>query len=109
MNFLIVSPILIPLITAICCLFAGRYLLWQRVIGILGALALMTVSLLLLRHVRHDGIVAAQMGNWTAPFGITLVADLFSAIMVVLTGIVAVAVAFYSMFSLDRARESFGY
>jgi multicomponent Na+:H+ antiporter subunit D len=27
---------------------------------------------------------AVQVGNWPAPFGITLVADLFGAIMVVL-------------------------
>jgi formate hydrogenlyase subunit 3/multisubunit Na+/H+ antiporter MnhD subunit len=31
------------------------------------------------------------MGGWPAPFGITLVADLLSAIMVVLTGIIGLA------------------
>ena len=37
------------------------------------------------------------MGNWPAPFGITLVADLFSAIMVLLTGIMGFGVAIYSL------------
>jgi multicomponent Na+:H+ antiporter subunit D len=67
------------------------------------------VSVGLLARVWQSGIVAVQVGNWPAPFGITLVADLFSAIMVVLTGLVGLAVAVYSLFSLDRARESFGY
>jgi multicomponent Na+:H+ antiporter subunit D len=49
------------------------------------------------------------MGNWRAPFGITLVADLLSAIMVVLAGVSGFAVAIYSIGNLDEPRERFGY
>ena len=37
------------------------------------------------------------------------VADLFGAVMVLLAGIVGVAVAVYSLVSIDRQREQFGY
>jgi multicomponent Na+:H+ antiporter subunit D len=46
---------------------------------------------------------------WPAPFGITLVADLLSAIMVVLAGFMGFAVALYSLVSDRRERERFGY
>jgi len=109
MNALIVAPILIPLITAIVCMFAWTNLAWQRIASIVGALALLASAIGLLVIVRTEGIQSAQMGNWAAPFGITMVADLFSAIMVLLAAIVAVAVALYGYCSIDEARERFGY
>jgi multicomponent Na+:H+ antiporter subunit D len=57
----------------------------------------------------QDGIQVAQIGNWPAPFGITLVADLLSATMVVLAGLMGMAVAVYSLTSTDPRREAFGY
>jgi multicomponent Na+:H+ antiporter subunit D len=109
MNALIVAPILIPLISAIACMFAWTNLAWQRVVSVVGAIALLASAIGLLVVVRSEGIQAAQMGNWPAPFGITMVADLFSAIMVVLAGIVAVAVALYGYCSIDEPREQHGY
>jgi multicomponent Na+:H+ antiporter subunit D len=70
---------------------------------------LLGAALALLAHVWEDGIQATQIGNWPAPYGITLVADVFSAMMVVLTGIIGLAVGLYSLAALDRAREAFGY
>ena len=50
-----------------------------------------------------------RAGGWPAPFGITLVADLLAAIMVLLTGITGLAVAVYSLGSIDERREAHGY
>ena len=50
-----------------------------------------------------------QIGSWPAPFGITLVADLFSALMVVMVGIIGVAVTGSSFAGVDPRREAFGY
>ena len=47
---------------------------------------------MLLRRSSERRHQVAQTGAWPAPFGITLVADLFSAIMVVLAGLVGLAV-----------------
>jgi multicomponent Na+:H+ antiporter subunit D len=63
----------------------------------------------LLADVWRNGIQVAQMGNWPAPYGITLVADLFGAIMVLLAGIIGLAAAMYSLVSIDPQREAFGY
>jgi multicomponent Na+:H+ antiporter subunit D len=50
-----------------------------------------------------------QIGSWPAPYGITLVADLFSALMVVMVGIIGVAVTGSSFSGVDPRREAFGY
>jgi multicomponent Na+:H+ antiporter subunit D len=76
---------------------------------VIGAAVHLAAVLRLFLIVRQEGIQAVQMGNWPAPFGITLVADLFSAIMLVLTGIIGLAVAIYSLGNIDTRRESFGY
>lgn len=109
MNALLVLPILIPLATAILALLFWNYRRVQRGLNLAGAAALLAVAAWLLVSVSRAGIQATQIGNWPAPFGITLVADLLSAIMVVLAGLMGFAVAVYSLFSIDARRESFGY
>ncbi len=53
--------------------------------------------------------MTSNPGGWAAPFGISLVADTLSAMLVMLTGVVAVALTIYSLGAIDRQRESFGY
>ena len=93
----VLASILIPFTTALLCLVAGRHPAVARTIGILGALALLGSSVVLLKEVIRSGYVVVQPGDWPAPFGITLVADLFSALMVMVTGLIASAVAVYSI------------
>ncbi|HUU14634.1 MAG TPA: Na+/H+ antiporter subunit D [Terriglobia bacterium] len=109
MNLYLILPILIPLMTAILLFLTWRWRRVQRGLGVAGAAALFVAGLGLLTSVQENGIQAAQMGNWPAPFGITLVADLFSAIMVALVGLIGLAVAVYSVASIDTSREAFGY
>ncbi|HOL72447.1 MAG TPA: Na+/H+ antiporter subunit D [Bryobacteraceae bacterium] len=109
MGVLLTLPILIPLFTAALCLLAWRWWRVQRVLGLVSAFALLCAAAALLYRVRTEGIQAVQIGAWPAPYGISLVADLFSAMMVMITGILGAAVAVYSAGSLDKARQSFGY
>jgi multicomponent Na+:H+ antiporter subunit D len=109
MNAFLVLPILIPLTTAAVSLLAWRWRLVQRRCGVVGAAALCGAALGLLLSVRHNGVQAAQIGDWPAPFGITLVADLFSALLVVVAAVIGLSVTVYSLCSMDTQRESFGY
>ncbi|MGE5571043.1 MAG: Na+/H+ antiporter subunit D [Rhodospirillales bacterium] len=109
MGILLTLPILIPLFTAALCLLAWRWWRVQRVLGLVSAFALLCAAAALLHRVRTDGIQAVQIGAWPAPYGISLVADLFSAMMVMITGILGAVVAVYSAGTLDKGRQSFGY
>src|SRR5690606_38557777 len=76
----------------------------------LGAMvALLLTGLFLLFTVSQNGIQMTRIGDWPVPFGIVLVADLFSAIMVVTAAIVGLTVVIYSLVSIDPQREAFGY
>ena len=87
MSGLLVLPILIPFSCAVASLLAWRALAVQRVLSVVGAVALLAVGIVLLGAVRESGILVMQVGNWPAPYGITLAADLLSAIMVLLAGV----------------------
>ena len=93
MNLLLLLPILIPFLTAVTALLTWHNRLLQRRINVAGASLHFVAALGLLASVSRGGIQVAQIGNWPAPFGITLVADLFSAIMVTMTGLMGLTVA----------------
>lgn len=109
MNILLLLPILIPFLTAVAALLAWQQRRLQRVLGVVGAAGLLGAAVGLLVSVAQNGIQVVQIGHWPAPFGITLVADLFSAIMVGLAGLMGLLVAIYSLASMDARREAFGY
>jgi multicomponent Na+:H+ antiporter subunit D len=109
MKNLLISPILIPLITAGLSLIAWKSSRGQRILSLIGAGALMVAAVVLFISVYTNGIQVLQVGNWPSPFGITLVADLLSSVMVVLTALVGLAVAVYSVAAADQQQISFGY
>ncbi len=109
MSWLTVLPILIPLTTAVFAALAWQNLPAQRVIGLIGAAALFVLSVVLMVVVWQGGVLAAQMGAWPAPFGITLVVDNLSAAMVVITGITGLAVAVYSIADIGRVEANAGF
>lgn len=110
-KVLLILPIIIPLATAAISMLAWRSRRTQRWLSAVGAIMLLGAAVALLVTVWRDGIQATQMGSWPAPFGITFVADLFSATMVVLTGLMGLAVVIYSLtgVGIDVRRELYGY
>ena len=59
--------------------------------------------------VDRDGVVATQAGDWYAPVGITLVADRFSAIMLVTASFVLLAVLVYAIGQPGAERNHVGF
>jgi multicomponent Na+:H+ antiporter subunit D len=108
-SALVILPVLVPLGTAIVCLVLRPFRAAQRAASVGGATLLLATAGGLLHRVDTAGIQVVQVGAWPAPHGISLVADLLAAIMVLLTGITGLAVAVYSLGSIDEARESHGY
>ncbi|MEM1059129.1 MAG: Na+/H+ antiporter subunit D [Verrucomicrobiota bacterium] len=108
-EYLLILPIFLPLLTAIACLFAYKSSRVQAVLCLVGNVALLAASVALFWEVNTNGILAVQVGGWEAPFGITLVADLLGAIMVLLGGVMGLAVAVYSLADIDHDRQKFGF
>ncbi len=109
MSWLLALPIILPFLTAVVVFLMRRAGPAGRWLSVAGCVGLLTIAVALLTAVWRDGVVAAQMGGWPAPFGITLVADLLSAVMVLITAIIGLAVAVYALFDIDQRREALGY
>jgi multicomponent Na+:H+ antiporter subunit D len=105
----LVLPIVVPFTTVIILLLAPRRPLLQRWIALAGSTLLFLSAVVLFRHVEADGIQVLHMSGWSAPFGITLVADLLAAMLVVAVGIVAIAITAAAFAGVDPRREAFGY
>lgn len=106
---MIILPILVPLLFGILNLLAWKSARMQKILSLVGTAIQLGIAVWLLNVVYLDGIQHLQVGSWQAPFGIVLAVDLFSAIMVLISAIVALAVAAYSQAAVDMRRLQFGY
>ncbi|MBM7586244.1 multicomponent Na+:H+ antiporter subunit D [Bacillus pakistanensis] len=109
MNNLLILPILIPLLTAIVLMMLSKYVNAQRVLSAVSTVATIAASIVLIRKVSVNGIQTLNLSNWEAPFGITLVSDMLSALLVTTTSIITFVVILYSFKSIGRDRERFYY
>ena len=94
---LIPLPVLIPMLAAATTLILGRRPRAQRAVTVVSLVAVLVVAGLLLYLADRDGIATLQVGGWEAPIGITLVVDRLSALMLVVSAIVLLAVMLYAV------------
>jgi multicomponent Na+:H+ antiporter subunit D len=106
---IIIFPILLPLASAIAMLFFRRSVMVQRIISLLTSFLLLTAAGVLLSAVISEGVLTLQVGGWAAPFGITLAADLLSAVMVAVSALIGLTTVIYSFAVIDSERERFFY
>jgi multicomponent K+:H+ antiporter subunit D len=104
MNHLIVAPILIPaLIAALTLLGMRRTLLIGRSFSLSACAALVVIAASLVADASTGEVHAYALGNWQAPFGIVLVLDRLSAMMLLLTSLLSLIVLCYVVATgLDR-------
>ena len=106
---MIVLPILLPMFCGVLALLGWNLPRVQKALALVGSVVQVGAAAWLLVTVQQQGIQYLEVGNWQAPFGIVLVADLFSAIMVMMAAIVALAIAIYSQAGVDETRVQFGF
>lgn len=103
------APIIIPFTTAAIMLLGRRQLNFQHVSSMLAAVLHLATGAWLLYTVNQSGIQVLHVASWPAPFGIALVADHLSALMVVITGIIYTAVSVYSRADITADHRERGY
>jgi multicomponent K+:H+ antiporter subunit D len=105
-EHLVIAPILIPFITGVLLLFfEDRERRLKASVSILAAIALLMVSIELLQISHTDGgrVVVYLLGNWPSPFAINLVLDRLSAMMLILTSVLAIPALIFSLGRWHRA------
>ncbi|WP_147057107.1 Na+/H+ antiporter subunit D [Sporosarcina luteola] len=106
---LLLFPIIIPFLFAILLLFFKENVRMQRVLTLIGVVLSLVASFYLLITVKTDGVQAITLGSWPAPFGISMVSDMLSALLVTTTLLLTLFVVIYSFTSIGQERERFFY
>src|SRR5690606_10451719 len=109
MSNLLLFPIIIPLFFATVLMIFPKRLKLQRFLAATGAAATLIAALVLLAKVNAEGVQAVTLGSWPAPFGISMVSDPLSALLVVTTSIITLFVVFYSFPTIGVKREQSFY
>lgn len=105
----ILLPLWVLLIAFIFCILFWKYANVQAVIALTSAAGYLLSAVWLFLAVYQDGIQVVQIGNWPAPYGITLVADLFASIMVLISAVIAFAIILYSLQDISAERKRNGF
>jgi len=112
MSHLIVAPILLPLLTAAIMLMLGeKHRPLKAKINLFSSLLGLGIAVALLQWTQTTGVPGSigvyLPSNWKVPFGLVLVVDRLSALMLVLTGIIGVSALLFAMARWDSAGSSF--
>ncbi|KAB7647635.1 monovalent cation/H+ antiporter subunit D [Polymorphobacter fuscus] len=102
---LIIAPVVIPALAAPLALLVMRRRRWLGVgISLMSCLGLLVTALLLLNRAGDGAIRSYAVGGWPAPFGIVLVLDRLSAMMLVLAAVLGMIALVHAVLTrADRA------
>ncbi|SEA67199.1 proton-conducting transporter membrane subunit [Rubrimonas cliftonensis] len=106
MSWSLFLPLMIPFAAAALAVLGPRAGFEARWISVGGSALHLAAAINLAVVVAGEGVVAAQMGGWAAPVGVTLAADALAAIMVLAVAFMGLAVAVYALADIDRRRAS---
>jgi multicomponent K+:H+ antiporter subunit D len=108
-----VLAVLLPAFTAMALLtlcdasgeegHGGRRLRWRRHLSLASA----ALGLTLMQTAHEGGLSVYRLGDWPAPFGIVLVVDRLSALMLVLANLIALPVLWYAAGGWDTHGRHF--
>jgi multicomponent K+:H+ antiporter subunit D len=110
MNHLPLLPILVPLFAAALVLFFEHRrfgMLPQRAVAWTSMAAMLAVAVLLAAGAADGRIAVYLLGDWPARLGIVLMVDRLSALMVLVTGLLAVACLLHACSGWDRRAPHF--
>jgi len=98
MTHWLILPVMLPAFVAPFIILAARFHMGiQRAFSVAGVFAMIAVSLYLVIETADGTVMLYQMGDWAAPFGIVLVGDRLSTMMVLLMSVLALFVLLYSI------------
>lgn len=98
MTHWIIAPVVLPALLAPFIVLAARYHIGiQRVFSVAGVLSLIAIAAGLAWQASDGTIILYQLSDWAAPFGIVLVGDRLSTLMILLTAVLALFVILYAI------------
>jgi len=96
-RLLLPLPVVLPLLAAGASILLARKQRWQRMLSVVTLASVVVLAALLLVEVDRSGPAVVQLGGWVAPVGISLVADRLSALLLLVSASVLLAVLLYAI------------
>ena len=97
MNWLLPMPVILPLFAAGFALAMARRPRAQLLASVVTLTVVLGIAIALMVITHDQGPQVVNLGNWSAPVGIVLVADRLSALMLVVSAVVILGVLLYSV------------
>ncbi|HNP50971.1 MAG TPA: monovalent cation/H+ antiporter subunit D [Nitrosomonas nitrosa] len=108
MTHLIIFPVLLPLAAGIILLLLRqRNQLLERGLSIISIVTQIFLAFQILSAVSHGDILVYALGDWSAPYGIILVADRLAAWMLLITALLSLFAMFYAIPITEQAGRHF--
>ncbi|MEQ5801025.1 monovalent cation/H+ antiporter subunit D [Halomonas sp. H10-9-1] len=108
MSHLIVLPVVVPLVAGLLLLFQRQgSVRVKRLVGVGATLALLLVAIALVARAAGGEVTYYALGDWQPPFGIVLVLDRLSALMVLLTAVLALGAVVFACAGDDERGSNF--
>ena len=109
MSNLVIAPLLVALVTAVLTLATRSLPRVQRAISLLGGAGYVGAVGALVWRVFSESILTYQLSGWTAPYGITLVADQLAAFMLAMSAVVTIAALAFSAEYIEAFGQQIAY
>ncbi|HWL83874.1 MAG TPA: monovalent cation/H+ antiporter subunit D [Roseomonas sp.] len=103
-DHLLIAPIIVPMLAGAAMIVVGDR--WRRLtvtLGLLSTSALLLLAIALLGLADAPAVQVYRLGNWPALFGIVLVLDRLSAVMLFLSAVLGLAAFLFSLGRWHRA------
>lgn len=104
---LAVLPIVIPLLSGIIAAFFHKKIILVRFFSKFMIIFNLLASVWIGFYIMENGSVILETGDWKAPYGIILVADQLSIILVITTNVIASLAVFYARSVLSERKEHY--
>ena len=107
-SILVPLVVTIPLLGAAIALMLGRRRGQQIFVSVTALTAVVIISAILLVEVDRSGPAVVHVGDWQAPWGIVLVVDRLSAIMLLISALMLLGVLLFAVGQgiIDGDRET---
>ncbi|MDI4637053.1 MULTISPECIES: monovalent cation/H+ antiporter subunit D [Halomonadaceae] len=108
LDHLIVLPVVLPLISGILLLISRHGSTFaKRLLGVGSTVLLLLVAIALLGQAAGGEVAYYALGDWQPPFGIVMVLDRLSALMILLTAVLALGCVVFASAGDDEQGSNF--
>jgi multicomponent Na+:H+ antiporter subunit D len=104
---ILILPVLVPFLTALTLALFNGYVRLERIVAVASSLGLTVWLVWLLLYVDANGVQAAVIGGWLAPWGIAFVADRLACIMLVSSAALGTVVQVYTWWTVTERQQKY--